>query len=296
MDIQYRIQRSGFSIAVLVLVFLQAGYLHATQTSASRLEKEIGAQDLVRGMVRNEVRAQKGDQIYWSYREIDKDEGATKVYEISETKDGNVRMLLAVNGKPLTASQRQRQEARLRRVLHDPAQASRAARARHKDGEKERRMLAMLPNAFNFQYDGTVGDLVRLKFEPNPDFQPPTREAQVFHHMAGHILIDPRQKRLAEISGMLTSQVNFFWGLLGHLNKGGTFHVRQVDLGSGHWRLSMLRVNMHGVALFFKTIGVQEDERYEDYRENPPGMSLRQAVSQVEKATYSGTAGTSSAR
>jgi hypothetical protein len=296
MNIQSKIQSGGFSVAVLIVLLAQPGFLHATQTPASRVEKEISAQELVREMVHNEVRAQEGDQIYWRYREIDKSNGVTKVYEVSETKDGNVRMLLALNGQPLTASQRQSQEARLRKVLQNPAQARRAAKARHKDGEKERKLLAMLPNAFNFQYDGTVADLVRLTFEPNPDFQPPTREAQVFHHMAGHVLIDPRQKRLAEISGTLTSEVKFFWGLLGHLNKGGTFHVKQVNLGSGHWRLSMLKVNMHGVALFFETIGVQEDERYEDYQQNPPGMNLQEAVAQVEKATYSGNAATAAAR
>ena len=296
MNIQRKIQSGGSTIAVLFVLMLQSGILHATQAPASRVEKEIGAQELVREMVRNEVRSQKGDQVYWRYREIDKSNGTTKVYEVSETKEGNVRMFLALDGKPLTASQRQSQEARLRRLLQDPARARRAAKARHKDGKKERNLLAMLPNAFNFHYDGTAGNLVRLNFEPNPDFQPPTREAQVFHHMAGHILVDPRQKRLAGISGTLMSEVKFFWGLLGHLNKGGTFHVRQVDLGAGHWRLSMLRVNMHGVALFFKTIQVQEDERYEDYQANPPDMSLREAVAQVEKATYSGNAASATAR
>lgn len=296
MDIRRKIHSGGVSTAVLVVVLLQAGFLYGAQMAASRTEMEISAQELVREMVHNEVRAQKGDQVYWRYREIDKSKGTTKMYEVSETQYGIVRMLLAVNDKPLTASQRQRQEARLRRILKDPARARRAAKARHKDGEKERDLLAMLPNAFNFQYDGTVGDRIRLKFEPNPEFQPPTREAQVFHHMAGHVLVDPRQKRLAEMSGILTSEVKFFWGLLGHLNKGGRFDVKQVDLGSGHWRLSMLKVNMHGVALFFKTIGVQEDERYEDYRPNPPGMTLPEAIAQVEKATYSGHAATAAGR
>lgn len=296
MNIQCKIQSGGLPIAALIVLLLPAGLLYAAQTPASSVEKKVSAQELVREMVHNEVRAQTGDQLYWRYREIDKSSTGTKTYIVSETEYGNVRMLLALNDKPLTASQRQSQESRLRRLLQDPARARRAAMARHKDGEKERRLLTMLPNAFYFHYDGTVGDLVRLKFEPNPNFQPPTREAQVFHHMAGHVLIDARQKRLAEISGTLTSEVKFFWGLLGHLNKGGTFHVRQVNLGSGHWRLSTLKVNMHGVALFFKTIGVQEDERYEDYQPNPPGMTLKQAVAQIEKATYSGHGATSAAR
>jgi hypothetical protein len=292
MDTQPRIQTGISWIAALALILLPASLLRAAQTPASKVDEEVGAQQLVREMVRNEVSSQKGDQIYWRYREIDKSTGGnTKTYQIYETKDGNVRMLIGLNGEALTPSQRQSQESRLRRLLNNPAQARKAAQARHHDGDKERRMLKMLPNAFLFHYDGTEGKFVRLKFKPNPDFSPPTREAQVFHHMAGKILVDPQQKRLAEINGRLISEVKFFWGLLGHLNKGGTFHVKQVDLGKGHWRLSQLDVNMQGVALFFKTIGVQENERYEDYHANPPGMTLRQAVAQIEKTTYSaGTA------
>ena len=298
MNMEPKKQVGGSWIAVLAALVLQAGLLHAaqTQTPASPVEKKISAQELVREMVRNEVSSQKGDQTYWRYREIDRNDGTTKVYEIYETKDGTARMLLALDGKPLTPSQRQSQEARLRKLLKNPAQARSAAKARRHDGDKERKLLAMLPNAFVFQYDSTEGNLVRLNFEPDPKFEPPTREAQVFHHMAGHVLVDPRQERLAEMAGRLTSEVKFFWGLLGHLDKGGTFHVRQVDLGSGHWRLSLLEVNMQGVALFFKTIGVQENQRYEDYHANPPGMTLAQAVAELEHATYSANAANATAR
>ena len=41
------------------------------------------------------------------------------------------------------------------------------------------------------------------------------------------------------------------WGWLGHLDKGGTLLVTQQDLGSGHWELTMLDVEMNGKALFF---------------------------------------------
>lgn len=284
--LKFRICVSSF--AALAFLLVSAGLLRAAQTPAAQVEEEISPEQLVREMVSNEVKQQKGDQVYWRYREIDKAKnGTTKTYQVYETKDGNVRMLIAVNGKPLTPAQRQSQEARLRKLLKNPAMARKAARERHQDGNRERNMLSMLPNAFLFHYDGAEGNLVRLKFVPNPDFSPPTREAQVFHHMAGEILIDPSQKRLAEINGRLISRVSFFWGLLGHLNKGGTFHVKQVNLGSGHWRIARLNVNMQGVALFFATIGVQEDERYEDYHANPPGMTLPQAVAKIEQTTYS---------
>ncbi len=277
-----------FRIAsALALALLPAGFLYAGQMSAAQTEKQIGAHQLVSEMVKNEIRAQKGDQMYWRYREIKKGSSGTKIYEICETPEGNVRMLIGTNGQPLSPSQRQSQEARLRKLLKHPAPARKAAKQRNHDGNKEQKLLGMLPNAFLFRYDGTQGKLVRVKFRPNPSFSPPTREAQVFHHMSGKILIDPGPKRLVEISGRLMSEVKFFWGLLGHLDKGGTFRVKQVNLGNGHWEMSLLHVNMHGKALFFETIGVQEDNRYENYRANPSGITLKQAVALVEKTSYS---------
>ena len=83
-------------------------------------------------------------------------------------------------------------------------------------------MMKMFPDAFRFQYDGKQGNLVRLEFAANPNFRTSGHAAQVFYHMKGSLLVDAKQKRLAEISGKLMSEVKFGGGVLGHLNKGGT--------------------------------------------------------------------------
>jgi len=49
-----------------------------------------------------------------------------------------------------------------------------------------------------------------------------------------------------------------FARVLGHLNRGGKFEVRQTEVAPGHWEMTALNVEMKGKALFFKTIGVQE--------------------------------------
>jgi hypothetical protein len=121
------------------------------------------------------------------------------------------------------------------------------------------------------------GNLIKLNFSPNPDFRPTTRAGQVFHHMEGRLLIDGEQKRLAEIEGELTSSVKFGWGLLGHLDKGGTFRVQQQDVGAGHWELTLLDLEMNGKALFFKTIAVREKEVNADFLQVPEDMRPRQA-------------------
>jgi hypothetical protein len=257
----------------------------------------VSARELMREVVHNELSGGSAPTTYWRYREIDKSNGTEKLFEVYETKSGTVRELLQVNGKPLSPAQQAKQQAHLNAILENPSLARKKAKASSHDTNKEERLFALLPKAFFFEYAGAEGNLIRMKFRPDPSFNPPTREAQVFHHMAGKVLIDPQSKRLAEIDGRLITEVKFFWGLLGYLNKGGTFSVRRADVGGGNWKLMRLKVNMHGVALFFKTIGVQENQLYEDYRQNPPSMTIQQAVARLKQdlsstseATKSGAA------
>lgn len=284
MHFQHPIARIS-PIAGCAVLAATAAFINGNSVALAQTNQQESAQQLVREVVWNEIDAQNSKPVYWRYLETDTNDGAKKVFDVCETKAGTVKQLVSVNGGPPSPAQRRQQNARIQRMLNDPSVARKAAQASRQDGEGEQRLLAMLPNAFLFQYNGSVGDLVRLAFRPNPRFNPPTREAEVFHHMEGHLLVDPHQKRLAEIDGRLMTQVKFWWGLLGYLQKGGTFLVRQAEVGGKHWKMTRLSVNMNGKALFFKTIGVQENERFEAYREIPPDTTLRQAVERLEKGT-----------
>lgn len=103
--------------------------------------------------------------------------------------------------------------------------------------------------------------------------------------MEGTMVVDAKAKRLVSINGRLTSEVKFWGGLLGHLDAGGTFHVEQRRVGAGHWDEILLDVRMDGKALFFKTIGVRQNETYSDYRQEPENISLQEAAQQLEKDT-----------
>ncbi len=86
------------------------------------------------------------------------------------------------------------------------------------------------------------------------------------HAMEGVLWVNGRQKRLVEISGHLTHPVKFGGGLLGHLDAGGHFYVKQEEVQAGYWELAVLDVEMKGKALFFKTIGVQEEMKRSMFR------------------------------
>ena len=234
---------------------------------------------LVREVIHNEIEAQLHDQSLWCYREQQQEDGKpAKTLQVCQTQDGDLERLVALSGRELTSLQTQAEDDRMQRLVSHPEQLRAKQKKEREDGEQARNLFATLPDAFLFHCDHQSGNLITFRFRPNPAFRPSTRSMQVFHHMEGTLVVDADQKRLVEINGRLTSDVKFFGGLLGHLDKDGTFCVRQQQVGEGHWDLSFMKVQMNGKALFFKTINVSETKSLTDYEPLPGGATLQQAA------------------
>ena len=84
--------------------------------------------------------------------------------------------------------------------------------------------------------------------------------------------------RLAAFNGHLTQDVKFGLGLLGHLDKGGHFEVRQAEVVPGHWDMTTMSLEMTGKALLFKSIGVQKRENRRDFHRVSDDLTLTQAA------------------
>jgi hypothetical protein len=68
----------------------------------------------------------------------------------------------------------------------------------------------------------------------------------------------------------LISDVEFVFGILGKLHKGGSFEVVQSEVASQDWEMSLLDVHISGRALFFHTIGEQQHEVRSHFKPVPP--------------------------
>ena len=245
---------------------------------------------LVRQVIAHEVQAEEHDNSYWMFRLQQTQSRATKTEEVAETPHGWVRRLLAINGKPLTSQDRAKDQARLHKLLTDPGAQRKNQEATRNDVRQAQELLKMLPDAFLYTYAGHSGDVVKLNFLPNPKFRPQSRKAAVFHDMVGSVWLNMKQQRLAGIQGHLNKEVKFAGGLLGHLDKGGTFDVKQTQIAPGIWDVTYMNVHMNGKALFFKTITVREKDIRSDYQRVPSNLSLVQAANLVMGQTNKLTA------
>ena len=274
---------------VLILPLLLALMLGLFAVSATPQSKHSGAASpattkpanltaQVRDILQNELRAQADDHSLWCYRKLTDKDGKQQLFAACQTKTLEIDRLMAVNGKPLTEQQWTEENQRIERLLNNRSQLKKEKQQQREDGEQATRMLRMVPDAFLFQQESSEGNRITLHFTPNPAFHPSGASEIVFHHMEGTLTLDVKQERLVEISGRLNSDVKFAAGLLGHLDKGGTFYVKQQEVGPGCWEMTRMDVQMNGKALFFKTISVRTREIDTDFHAVPAAASIQQVA------------------
>ena len=236
--------------------------------------------ELVRLASKNELAPGNGHPYRFKLRKVDDGKITTK--EIVETKDGDVARLIAVNDKPLPPDAQQTEIERLNNLVAHPEIQEHRHKKEQEDSNRENEMIRLLPQGFLFHFEGMVegpnGPAYRLTFKPNPGFQPPDREAEVYHGMAGELWIDQGEERIVKLQAQLIDDVNFGWGILGKLYKGGSILVEQKDVGEGHWEGTQMKLNLHGKALMIKPLSFETTEDATDFEPVPRQMSYKDAV------------------
>jgi hypothetical protein len=233
------------------------------------------AGELVVAVVANELadREQLRKWIWMIEKRVGKE---TLTEEQVETRDGPIYRLLAIDGAALNPGQREQDDARLGRLLKDPGLLLKLKQAQDDDELKLQELLTIMPHAFLYDYDGVEGNLLRVKFRPNPDYTPPTYEARVIHSLAGTILIDSDRNRLTKVVGHLENRVVFGYGLLGRIDS-GTMEFGRVEVGPQQWKTAFINIHFSGRVALFKTISRDQYERRSDFRLVASDLSLSDA-------------------
>jgi len=221
----------------------------------------------------------------------------TTAKKICETRDGDVARLVAVNGRPLSAVDEQKEDTRLAELLADPGKQKRRKLGEDDDQARVLKVLRTLPTAFVYQDEGPTGNpgdslsakpgdssasrVEKFSFKPNPGFSPPDLETQILTQMAGEIWIDPIKLRVVRLEGHLQRDVDFGWGILGRLNQGGWIVIEQAevgpDMGVDQWRTVHFQMKMSG-RVVWKTRVFDTTEDETGYEPVPAGLGYQKAI------------------
>ncbi len=243
------------------------------------------ARTIVQHASYNELHAGNGPHPFaYTVHSTDGSKRTTK--RIMETRDGDMTRLLEQDGHPLDADKNAAELARLNKLRDNPDDQLRRHKKAQADSMREDEMVRLLPEAFLYTYKGMVpgpnGPCYRLAFAPNPDFHPPDRQAEVYHGMAGELWIDSAQQRMARLDAHMIADVNFGWGVVGRLFKGGTILVEQKDVGQGHWETTHQRLHLTGKILLVKDLDIDSTDDSSDFAP-VPDAGYQAAIAMLEK-------------
>jgi len=98
------------------------------------------------------------------------------------------------------------------------------------------------------------------------------------------VLIDRKAMRIARIDGTLFKDVDFGWGILGKLYKGGKFFIEQRDVGGGRWETVRETLEFHGKILMIKPLTIWSTETATDFRPVPSNLTTAQALELLHKS------------
>lgn len=249
------------------------------------------AVQLVRETVYNELRDHNshGYWRYWIEQHVQND---IRLEEQVETADGPVKRLVQTNGRPLDAQTREQEQARLEHLVNSPQEMASRRKDYFEDEKHAALIMGLLPEAYIFDYADDENGCHHLRFRPSPAYDPRTVEQRIVHSMSGDLWIDARLKRLSRLEGHLEDNVDFGFGLLGRLDKGGWFRVQRVQVSPTEWKTQRMEVHLSGRAVVFKTIARDTNEVRGGFAAVPAGLDLAEGMRILEKSEPRGAPNT----
>jgi hypothetical protein len=277
------------------IVFLSASCLLPASVGWAQ-DTALSTRQLTKDVAYNELQDRERDS-FWSY-DIDQRIGQNRYAKHQvETKNGPIFRVLTENGKPLTDSEARREQARLEHLLNNPSALAKNREDHEQDEERVERLVKLMPDAFLYEQDGPPsGDIITFRFRPNPAFNPPTYEARVFHGMAGTIEINQSLKRFVSMHGTIIDRIDFGYGLLGYVDKGGQFDIHREQVSATRWKTDLVDVHVSGRVILFKSVSKDHHEVRSGFQPIPTDISLNDAkrlldlaVSQNEAELHGGS-------
>jgi hypothetical protein len=263
-------------------------FLTAHSASSHRALAQTPDVLIVKQALAAELRSAQDTQHPMRYRLHKASPRLSTTKDIFETKDGAVARLLAINGKPLSASEEEKEQARLNALLLEPNRQRHRKQSEEEDLGRVTKVLRALPEAFVYHYVesgvGPTGAVEKFSFEPNPNFDPPDLETQALTAMAGEIWIDRAQLRVARLEAHLERDVDFGWGILGRLYKDGWIVIEQNDVGNNQWRIVRFQMVMSG-RIIVKTKSFDTTEEESLFTPVPLGMGYSQAIQMLKSSS-----------
>jgi hypothetical protein len=202
----------------------------------------------------------------------ERNDNGVKTYEELMIAGSPYDRVVAINGKPLSASEQAQEEQKMRKVIDERRRESRDARDRRiskyeEERKRDQMMMSELTKAFTFTLIGKQkldGHTVyALKAMPRPGYQPPTMETKVLPGMQGRLWVDANDYQWVKVMAETVRPVSIT-GFLARVEPGTRFELEKAPVEGGVWLPKHFAMRAHAKILYFINHKTQEDDTYFD--------------------------------
>jgi hypothetical protein len=207
--------------------------------------------------------------------------GPTKTYEVYPSREpGNTyKRLIAVNGKPLSAAELEKQDRKHRedilremekRQRETPAErAKREAREAKERAEREA-MLDEVLVLFDIKLVGrdTVAGHRALvaTLEPKPRYKPRTEAGEFMKKIRAKVWVSESDYTIVRAEGEMIGDITIGWGIAGRIYKGSRAVFERTKVNDEVWLPSRQTFTGAGRALLFRKFTVDTVTTFSDYK------------------------------
>ena len=218
--------------------------------------------------------------------------GKHETLEMIKTSDLIVGKVVRIDNRPVSKDEEQKENDELRRLLDDPSAQQQQRKRQQRFEHYIRELIQSLPQAFRYtetdsQVAAAGARLIRLSFQPAPDFRPASADLEVMRGLSGVMVIDGQSKRIVKLDAHLFRDVDFGWGILVHLYKGGSLGLERQPANPPGADVLNLTLNIDGRILLFKKLEIRWN--FDHFRWFDRSIDLASAVNLLTAPDMAGS-------
>lgn len=267
------------ALALLVSVFLLPGSSPAQTDVAAIIQKSVQA---------NNRDWDADPQFAYTEQDLDS-KGVRKTYEVTNVLGTPYEHLVAINGKPLSASQKAEEQQKYDRMLSERKSESSEKRAQRiakfqADRRRDHAMLDELTKAFDFhlQHEQKLGrfDVYVLNAAPRHGYKPPNRDCEVLPGMRGRLWIDKKTFQWVKVEAEVIHPVSIE-GFVAQVEPGTRFELEKAPVEGDIWLTTHYSMKASAKVLFLFPHHSQEEDTYSNYHRQASSPEAEQAARQT---------------
>lgn len=244
---------------------------------------------LVERMISNTHRNDEAIEEYerverWIERRSEKDPQARldKTYRVVPTGTGTLKVILKENGQPVAPAYYRDELRQLAQALEwavdpgDPKQKARVDKWKKRSGDRYQAVEAFR-DAYTVAWLGPESleghSLVKIHFEPKPDFQARSIGADLLSNSRVTLWLDG-DAQVLRLEAELVRDMAFGGGLLGKIYKGSRVTIDQMEVAPGLWMPRSMHYQVRGRKFLFSQQQWRSGEAGDYRRIGPPREAL----------------------